>query len=339
MPSSSVTVGWTFANWGPAPATFTSSSCTPSPVIYLAESEDPDLPEEFESCPATTYDSCYPEPTNSDLIDDFLNNQRNIPFWSPGVNCPSGWESVGRASRSGDADVESTGIFTVNAIPTSGIDIFDDLPGDLDDDVRALGYHDAFAALLEPSETAIACCPSSMTVGRNGICYSTLSSASISTACEAAFADVNWDLDLTSTTFVWHGSTRTGFYPTTTIPRTPTRTATHTIDDDDQRDLVAATQLGPIYLVHRPGDEDEFGSNGTSTNTSSSNGTSTETGTGSNSDSSGSGNGTNSDSESADETGAASRLTLGQGGDWAQVKAMLGVLGMSLLMGMGLIVW
>ncbi|KAL4793944.1 hypothetical protein BDV19DRAFT_206929 [Aspergillus venezuelensis] len=313
MPSSSVTVGWTFANWGTAPATYISSRCTPSPAIYYAETEDPDLPEEFVSCPATTYDSCFPEPTNSDLIDDYLNNQRNIPYWSPGVNCPSGWESVGAASRSGDADPESTGIFTVNALSDDPFDILDDLPDPIEDNIRALGYHDALAALLEPSETAIACCPSSMTVGRNGICYSTLPSQSISTACDAAFATLNGNVDLASTTFVWHGSTRTGWYPTSTIPRTPTRTATHTIDDDDRRELVAATQLGPIYLVHRPGDEDNSGNNG-------------------------SGNGT-SDSESADETGGASRLLLGQGGDWAAVKGMLGVLAMSLVAGMGLVMW
>ncbi|KAL4952191.1 hypothetical protein BDW69DRAFT_168275 [Aspergillus filifer] len=314
MPSSSVTVGWTFANWGTAPATYISSRCTPSPAIYYAETEDPDLPEEFVSCPATTYDSCFPEPTNTDLIDDYLNNQRNIPYWSPGVNCPSGWESVGAASRSGTADPVSTGIFTVNAVPDDPFDIIGGLPDAIEDDLRALGYHDALAALLEPSETAIACCPSSMTVGRNGICYSTLPSQSISTACDAAFISLTGNVDLTSTTFVWHGSTRTGWYPTSTIPRTPTRTATHTIDDDDRRELVAATQLGPIYLVHRPGDEDNSGNNG-------------------------SGNGANSDSESADETGAASRLVLGQGGDWAQVKGMLGVLAISLLAGMGLVMW
>ncbi|KAL4923540.1 uncharacterized protein BDV17DRAFT_235173 [Aspergillus undulatus] len=315
MPSSSSTLGWTFANWGSAPTAWPTPNCTPEPVIYFADDDDRDEPDLYESCPPTTLPECWPEPTNTNLIDDFLGDQRNIPYYSPGVNCPSGWEAVGTASRSGDRDASSTGIFTVNILPTTGFDW-------LDDDIRAFGHHDALGALLDPDETAIACCPSSMTVGDNGICYSTLSNHPISTACFADYVGLDWNVDLTSTTFVWHGTTRTGVIPTTTIPRTPTHTTTRTIEADETSDLVAATQMGPIYLVHRPGDEDENNNNNNNDNSDS------------NSNSSSS-----SDSENADETGAASRLYLGQTTDWAQVKTMAGVLGLSLVAGMGLVIW
>lgn len=151
MPTASTTLGWTLANWGSAPATWTrSSSCSQPSHIYYADNDVPSIPAMFESCPATTLDDCGPRPTNSDLVDNFLSDQRNIPYWSPGVRCPSGWTSVGAASRPSDGQVSTTGIFTIDALPTGSWN---------DNDPIALGVQGALGALLDPSETAIACCP------------------------------------------------------------------------------------------------------------------------------------------------------------------------------------
>lgn len=151
MPTASTTLGWTLANWGSAPATWTrSASCSQPSYIYYADDDVPSIPVMFESCPATTLGDCGPRPTNSKLVDDFLSDQRNIPYWSPGVRCPSGWSSVGAASRPSDGQVSTTGIFTVDALPTGSWN---------DNDPIALGVQGALGALLDPSETAIACCP------------------------------------------------------------------------------------------------------------------------------------------------------------------------------------
>ncbi|KAL4974660.1 hypothetical protein BDW66DRAFT_81788 [Aspergillus desertorum] len=319
MPSGTSTLGWTLANWGTLPATWTSSSCTPSSVVYYAEDDDPDIPELFESCPSITFDTCLPEPTDSALVEDYLSDQRNVPYWSPGVNCPSGWQSVGSAARPSDGDdVTSSGLFTIGAIPTGNWDI-------PDNDYIQLGFHDAFGALLDPSETAVACCPSSMTVGRNGVCYSTLSNHDIRTACFADYSNANGNLEFISTTWVWGGTTRTAniAVPTVTIPRTPTRTSTRTVDADETGDMVAATLQVPVYFVRRPGD-----GNGNGNGNSSDSGTNGSNGSGSTA------------SDTASETNAARGLYMqvSYTKDWGQVGGMLGVLVVSLLAGIVLVV-
>ncbi|KAL4868437.1 hypothetical protein BDV12DRAFT_169712 [Aspergillus spectabilis] len=153
MPSATTTLGWTLANWGPGPTVFeASASCTQS-ALYYADRDSPELVLAFESCLPTTTLDCYPEPTETSLLDDYYENWRNIPYWSPGTDCPSGWESVGGAARSGSSAPVSSGIFTVYH---GGTDWLDDLD---DDDPIDFGYQDALGALLAPSETAIACCP------------------------------------------------------------------------------------------------------------------------------------------------------------------------------------
>jgi hypothetical protein len=153
MPSATTTLGWTLANWGPGPTVFeASASCTQS-ALYYADRDSPELVLALESCLPTTTLDCYPEPTETTLIDDYYENWRNIPYWSPGPDCPSGWESVGEAARSGSSAPVSSGIFTVYNRDTDWLDDLDD------DDPIAFGYQDAIGALLAPSETAIACCP------------------------------------------------------------------------------------------------------------------------------------------------------------------------------------
>ncbi|KAL4900138.1 hypothetical protein BDW74DRAFT_171059 [Aspergillus multicolor] len=359
MPTTTSTLGWTLANWGTAPSTWTSSDCTPSPQIYYAEPDDDDIPELFASCPSTAYDSCLPRPSNTDLLDEYLSNQRNVPYWSPGANCPSGWKTVGSAARTGSADdVSSSGIFTVGAVQTGGWD-FDDV---VDDDYIQLGLHDAFGALLDASETAVACCPSSMTAARNGLCYSTLPtpSSSITAACIADYSNADGNLQFTSTTWVWDGTTRTAniAVPTVTIPRTPARTSTRSIDADDRDDLVAATMQVPVYIVRKRGDDEGgagnsssngndsndngSGSNSTSTSTSTSSSSSTSTSAntgGTDADStSNSGSGSSADSAGETNTNAASALYLVHTKGWGSIGGMVGVLAASLLAGFVLVV-
>ncbi len=158
-----------------------------------------------------------------------------------------------------------------------------------------------------------------MSVGRNGLCYSTLPSHSMSTACFADFGGQNPDLERVSTTFVLFGVTHTGniLIPTVTVPRTPTRTTTETLNARETDELVAATMAGPIYLVHRPRDGNGSDLNDTDNDNDNNNGSS-------NSDSDSSNGGSDSDS---DQDNGASRL------------AMAGVLALSLLAGMALVPW
>lgn len=153
MPTETATLGWTFANWGSAPSTWSANSCTPTPAVYLADRNSPEFPALLETCPDDEIGECWPRPDDNELIDDYLDDIRNVPYWSPGVRCPADWTSVGEAARTGTGDVDSTGILTVDALPTPGWELVD--PGNF----IAIGYHNALGAILEPSETAIACCP------------------------------------------------------------------------------------------------------------------------------------------------------------------------------------
>lgn len=152
-----------------------------------------------------------------------------------------------------------------------------------------------------------------MSVGRNGLCYSTLPSHSISTACFADFGGQDPDLERVSTTIVLFGVTHTGdvLVPTATVPRTPTHTTTRTLSARETDELVAATMAGPIYLVHRARDGNGSDSNGNDNDND--NGSSNSDNNSSNGDS--------------DQDNGASRL------------AMAGVPGLSLLAGMALVPW
>ncbi|KAL3482154.1 hypothetical protein BJX99DRAFT_252867 [Aspergillus californicus] len=315
MPSATATLGWTLANWGPVPSTYTlasASSCTASSDIYLAHTSLPEGPLWLETCTAHTLDRCWPQPTNSALAQDAFENQYVVSYWSPGTACPSGWKSVGAAEYPTDGPVTSTGIFTVNPGrydgDDDGWDDWDDwLTGD-DDGGVVFGERDAIGALLDEGETAVACCPSTMSIGRNGLCFSTLPSRAITTACQALYRD---DLhSLVSTTYEISGSTRTGaiLIPATETFWLPTATRTTTFDEHETDRLVAATMASPVYIVHQ--------------------------GNGSESESSASGTGAG-DSQSADETNAAGRI--GGGAGWEGGRAVFGVLVVSVLAGVGLV--
>ncbi|KAL3464552.1 hypothetical protein BJX64DRAFT_298361 [Aspergillus heterothallicus] len=326
MPSATATLGWTVANWGSVPAAYTfNSSCTASTDLYIVPTNQPSIPFWQEICPSPTpvsaIDTCWPTPTDSDLASAAATNRYHGAYWSPGVNCPSGWTSVGQAAHPTNGPVTSSGVFTIQ--PRWGGDDddfdwdhdddndydYDDDDDDDDDDLVVFGFQDALGALLESGETAVACCPRPMSVGWNGLCYETLPRHTVTTACVARYPPV--PPRPVSTTYVVDGTTHTGrvFVPATaTQPALPTATSTTTFRSQQTDDLVAASLMTPIYVVHRERSTQSGGA-----------------------DESGTGTG-NSD---PDETNAAWRVH-GEPGmaHWGQVKVMAGVVGASVLAGM-----
>ncbi|KAL2810028.1 hypothetical protein BJX63DRAFT_331555 [Aspergillus granulosus] len=327
MPNATATLGWTVANWGTAPATYTlASSCTASTDLYVVHTNRPSIPFWPETCTTTAaVGTCWPTPADSDLASAAATNRYNGAYWSPGVSCPSGWTSAGQAAHPTNGPVTSLGVFTIrhrwddddDDYDWDGIDYDDDYDwddvdhddNDDDDDLIVFGFQDALGALLESGETAIACCPSSMSVGRNGWCYTTIPSHTVTTACVARYSPV--PPRLVSTTYVLDGTTTSGriFVPATdTHPVLPTSTRTTTFRSQQTDDFVAASLVTPVYVVHREGDEPG----------------STQTG---GVDDSGSAN--------PDETNAAIRVYGDPGmAHWGQIKTMSGVVGASVLAGM-----
>ncbi|KAL4930997.1 uncharacterized protein BDV17DRAFT_257940 [Aspergillus undulatus] len=241
MPTATSTVGWTLANLGPAPATFSlAPSCTESSYL-IAYTGFPDSPLYGDRCESVP-DDCYPTPTDSALAEAYESGLYVAPYYSPGPECPSDWKTVGAIAHPTDAAVTSSGVFTINTYQP-----------DLDNDFSYIfGYQDAFGALLDPGETLIACCPSSMTVGEIGGCHSALPSQTISTAC--AYKGALADVDYYTTTLPFNGTTITGEarIPPTSYPEI-TSTMT-TFNGNEASSYIAISSLGPFYFIHQPSD-------------------------------------------------------------------------------------
>lgn len=156
MPTTSTLSHWTFSNWGPLTTTFTAPTSCATVTSNVAIGESSLLPNLIYNVDcAPMYDwSCAPTGTITSLPKPYTALELNpkagylAHYFSPGLYCPSGWATVGIASRDGDKPVDSSGILSPTVpVPTSVNWPLPNLP------------ENAFLQLLEPSETAVWCCP------------------------------------------------------------------------------------------------------------------------------------------------------------------------------------
>ncbi|KAL2834032.1 hypothetical protein BJY01DRAFT_259710 [Aspergillus pseudoustus] len=234
MPTATATLSWTITNWGPLTTSWSLPSACSSRV-YIFPTASPSFGN-YADCDNGLF-TCYPSPTDSDAP-SALSEARNTPtlgfqaapVYSPAPSCPSGWKTVGAVGREGQgASVSRSGWFT--------------LPYDEDVDeeginIPEVGFQDVLASLLDPSETAVMCCPSSMTVGENGGCQSSLSDYTISTACRTHYSPNSIDDVLTSIgagQISWTTDKTT--FPASDIPS-----------------LTAQAVVDPLVLLHKPTD-------------------------------------------------------------------------------------
>ncbi|KAJ0417901.1 hypothetical protein BJY00DRAFT_315499 [Aspergillus carlsbadensis] len=245
MPTATATLSWTITNWGPLTTSWSlPSACSNQAFIYSTDgplgvySPDPPLVGLYEECDNGLF-TCYPEPTDSNAPSalsearpTFSQGYRAAPVYSPAPSCPAGWKTVGALGRDGDGPVSRSGLFTVpyEADPEGG------LPGPV------FGYQDALASLLDPSETAVMCCPSSMTIRDNlrGGCRSTLEDYSISTACR--------------THFPANGMLQSEFQSSFSAGLLSWTTDKTTYPVSDVPSLAADAAVEPLVLFHQPTD-------------------------------------------------------------------------------------
>ncbi|KAL4795801.1 hypothetical protein BDV19DRAFT_362114 [Aspergillus venezuelensis] len=322
MPTATATLGWTLANLGPAPTTYTfPSSCTES-KYNIAYSEYPDGGAWDNKCDSNTWTrtECFARPTDSALAEEYITNPFMQGYYSPGPSCPKAWKTVGvlahqtqapDAGSESDSDsdslISSSGIFTIDPNAESS-EIFTDGP-------YIFRAPDAWAALLDEGETLVACCPSTMTVGADGGCYSLLPDISISTGCAFAYPPLSFNEPITSTTFPLNGTTTTGSLnvPVTSLPEPTVETTT--FEESERESLVAVSVRGPVYFVHMPSDLSEDEANPGET-------------------------GSSGDGEGGEETGTNAAVPLqiaGGKGPWRHIGGIAGVLGVSILAGVGLV--
>lgn len=147
-------VSWTFHNYGPLTATFTPApSCSDTSHINFGTFDDDNFVALSYSvqCKTTAWPDCAPPSTVTPSPTTFPSDGDEDPwiasvgnYYSPGLYCPSGWETVGVAGRDGDKAYTTSGAMSYGT--SHWIPDFDYMPTLL-------------AKNLKPSETVALCCP------------------------------------------------------------------------------------------------------------------------------------------------------------------------------------
>ncbi|KAL4878720.1 hypothetical protein BJY04DRAFT_220787 [Aspergillus karnatakaensis] len=293
MPSTTTLFGYTLTNWGPVSTSYSvpEASCTSS--IALANSDHPRLPTWRNYCGTGIQPFCGPEPTDSSALESGIaaNNDPGdgqlVAYYSPAPECPIGWVTVGVAERGEQGTLTKEGIYEATG-----------LGGEAPPTPRPTFFNprDAVAALLDPGETAVMCCPSGMSVLDHGLCGSTLSSFEVSTVCNTVIRNPAVG---TFTTGIPgdDGQTPTGEILLYTASNDPTTEST-TLEPSETALVIAYSLVEPIALLHRATDVSDSGE-----------GSEDEEGD----------QGGNEEQEN-DEGNTASRNSLGGGSFWAQLS-------------------
>lgn len=184
------------------------------------------------------------------------------PYFSPGLDCPAGWNTVGVAARDADSSLSASGLLE----PTTTVQSPSLIP-------HWENAATLFVDLLDPGETAVVCCPryvlalsvenlginhrtkrttSSMTADIDFGCYSTVSEYKVSTGCYRVFPDA--DLDEVTKTYTVNGTTARGLVETVTGTYPITEVKTVTFDASKASSLVGISVMPVITLVHRQSD-------------------------------------------------------------------------------------
>lgn len=128
-------------------------------------------------------------------------------YYSPASICPQGWASVGHAAVN-NGTATSTGIFA----PTV---FYDGSPTSTIEFPYGNWLANMFTSVLEPTETAFACCPSGFTADMYAGCYSNFPLVELagSTACRVRYAptgnDGRLDEPIATETWSYDGTTTT----------------------------------------------------------------------------------------------------------------------------------
>ncbi|KAL4955763.1 hypothetical protein BDW69DRAFT_160001 [Aspergillus filifer] len=292
--------GWyTFTNLGPLTTTYTPApSCTGSEAIGIGTLEaDSFLWLEFQAqCtnPVDPFTDCVPKtteapkPTSTGLSDDFSDYDEypyyawGGDYYSPGVYCPSGWETIAMAGRDDNGKLTSSGNLgptpttttttstktriLITGTPT-GLDLddyedyydyYEDYDYDYDYDTTYTSPISLLMTALEPSQTMALCCPSGYTTDNYGYCYSAVKDFNPSYGC-TIMTDYDYDYTEVPTTYTKnfgesYAIVRTTSYQSATATITELRTYTTTIDATDRTFYTGYMYAPAITIVHHASD-------------------------------------------------------------------------------------
>lgn len=258
MPTATTASQFSLTNWGPLTATFsTDAACATAGITMLgfqtALGRGWDL-----DCGAvpTVGASCYPSGSQLDAVASsaFESAGRRAPvagYFSPGLVCPAGWKTVGVAAR--DTSISASGIF-IAPTPTTT-----QSPGSTLNNLNTPIVNpviNAFTAALDPGETAIACCPESMTAVTDGVCVTTLPDVKPSTVCGRVIPDEDISTVTTDLTLLGQHTTAVLITVGGTAPVTSTYTGSL---GPEKTGLVGVKYMPMVMLVQKAEDRAEGG--------------------------------------------------------------------------------
>lgn len=149
-----------FHNIGDLTTTFTAPTSCPSTGIAYQGVEAPGLPGQMMfgvgSCSSADWDAqCTPngdaaKTLYESVADSTSTTRAYYGFHSPGLACPSAWETAGIVSFN-DGSVDASGVFAST--------VFQYSTGETTALPRWNFALNALTSVLEPTETAIVCCP------------------------------------------------------------------------------------------------------------------------------------------------------------------------------------
>jgi len=158
MPTATSLAGYSLLNNGPLTTAFTApASCSTAYQTMIGLATDPADIEWPASCDFVPPADCNPNGAVIQSIESAAQGPNPlsgniIVYHSPGLVCPSGWETVGAAARLSPASTSVSGAFNFStALPTGNAAFAELLP--------AL---DVILAALDVGETAALCCPGSV---------------------------------------------------------------------------------------------------------------------------------------------------------------------------------
>ncbi|CEN60228.1 hypothetical protein ASPCAL02669 [Aspergillus calidoustus] len=253
----SVLAGWcTFSNLGPLATTYTPSpQCTASDQMYIGNVNPTAgnvlLNWAHPRLPRRSFTG-----TSNEEYEDWESSQISWEgygeYYSPGVECPSGWATVGMIGRNGAGDkVTSSGILspaTTTTVTryTTGIDMY---YYDYEDKASVM------KSFLEPEQTMAICCPSGMTADNRDACYSVVKDYKPTYGCLVHTGE-NYDYGEVTTTYLdpIDNTMATVTYDTPTATRTTVETNTYHLDRDEQA-LYSGLMYAPaITLLYHESD-------------------------------------------------------------------------------------
>ncbi|KAK1762743.1 hypothetical protein QBC33DRAFT_599929 [Phialemonium atrogriseum] len=248
-------------NVGPLTTTFTTPASCIHDTWLAAPAEGPKTVWYALDCRDVTVNDCAPSTAalKSHIPSDVASNPAAhwIPYYSPGVVCPSGYQTVGVAVKVNPTSTSMSGMFTR---PTSGDDSEDE-PTSGDISGHGPMFNPGTNVLmdaLDPGETAVMCCPSSYIADAHGLCWSALPTSvpKPTEYCERLIP--NNDLDSITATFPLYGQTVTAEVFTFTAT-SPIILSTQSLSATDAASMVLVGNAPPIIMVHQASDVSSAG--------------------------------------------------------------------------------